>query len=718
MDEAAGLPAAGSSTADKANADSGNHPDDVENNTKTAAPCDQAGTGEAPDQPQPAPEDDPGAPQAEEKQPTYPGDSENRDSQKEAPDAESSQDGVKSDQADGEEIPEEESAHGKAAEAEEQPDDVKAAEKEADGELPNEKEPEQDPHLSDKEKMEAKNRDPDSPEDEDPPEPEEEPQAGNSYVATIDNSALLEGTDETQEFTITFTEVGSDQIGSARVTVPGEWQLYSVISVLASNGHGWTYETNANEITIRASDANELVGFNESVAVTFSVTAVAPLTAGVYEFVTAAWTDVDNTTENNMAAGYSDPVVIVGVGVSDEAELQAMNNDLSGYYIQTADITLVEPWTPIGTDSAPFTGAFHGNGHTISGLLIDDHGDDAEYTGLFGVVSGAAESDGILHNVWLQDVGFVSGGNNVGAIAGEMREGSRLLNSYAAGGYVEGDENVGGLVGNLTGSSTIVNSYADVSVTAFDTNAGGLVGRVQGTDADDRSVISDSYAWGDVRDVSADETEGRAGGLVGYLDDYSRIMRSYSIGQVSGGNDTSGGLVGERSATSATVSGSFYNSETSGQNDDDGRGHPRTTTWLQTRSNYTGYTIPWSMAGRSGAYPLLWWQPGSDLESSSSLWFMPGTGIVPQPVPVPYPYPYPYPYPRWHDYNGYSGDYVSSYPYPASLTVRARPVVYPLRGYPYRHAVPMTGRSNYLNLVALLLIAAGLSSLLTRRPGH
>ena len=52
-----------------------------------------------------------------------------------------------------------------------------------------------------------------------------------------------------------------------------------------------------------------------------------------------------------------------------------------------ADIDLSDyGWTPIGSESAPFTGTFRGNGHKITGLCVNSATNNA---GLFGVVSNA-----------------------------------------------------------------------------------------------------------------------------------------------------------------------------------------------------------------------------------------------------------------------------------------------------------------------------------------
>lgn len=63
---------------------------------------------------------------------------------------------------------------------------------------------------------------------------------------------------------------------------------------------------------------------------------------------------------------------------------------LYAHYRQTADIDLasVSNWTPIGTDAAPFTGSYDGNGFTISNLKINAPTED--YQGLFGELSSGA----------------------------------------------------------------------------------------------------------------------------------------------------------------------------------------------------------------------------------------------------------------------------------------------------------------------------------------
>ena len=70
--------------------------------------------------------------------------------------------------------------------------------------------------------------------------------------------------------------------------------------------------------------------------------------------------------------------------------LVAIANDLGGSYALGADIDLGgADWTPIGNNSAPFTGSLRGNGYAIRNLSCTNSLSGADYRGLFGCVSGA-----------------------------------------------------------------------------------------------------------------------------------------------------------------------------------------------------------------------------------------------------------------------------------------------------------------------------------------
>ncbi len=93
--------------------------------------------------------------------------------------------------------------------------------------------------------------------------------------------------------------------------------------------------------------------------------------------------------------------------VSSVEDLQAMAEDLYGYYVLEADLDLSgEDWTPLGRWQADyesandnwwteaFRGTLDGNGHTILGLTLSiQDGDAFGYTGLFGALNGAVVKD-------------------------------------------------------------------------------------------------------------------------------------------------------------------------------------------------------------------------------------------------------------------------------------------------------------------------------------
>ena len=207
-------------------------------------------------------------------------------------------------------------------------------------------------------------------------------------------------------------------------------------------------------------------------------------------------------------------------------------------------------WEPVGTDSAPFTGVFEGNGRTISGLATITE----LRAGMFGNLSATAEvrNLGLVGNLAARSSDDTAG--SAGGIAGESA--GDITASWVTGAaYVAGDGNnsVGGLVGGQ-GTGAITACYATGVVGSgmgkFN-RVGGLVGRL-----DSGSIVA-SYATGD---VSASVATGeRAGGLVGFMFD-GAVTASWASGGVAGVDTTSGrygALVGFKSSGSVTSSWGF-----------------------------------------------------------------------------------------------------------------------------------------------------------------
>ena len=71
-----------------------------------------------------------------------------------------------------------------------------------------------------------------------------------------------------------------------------------------------------------------------------------------------------------MAAMLSSYGVFAQTQITNEAELRAMATNPTGEYVLANDIVLTGEWTPVGTETAPFTGKFDGAGHAVKGLVV------------------------------------------------------------------------------------------------------------------------------------------------------------------------------------------------------------------------------------------------------------------------------------------------------------------------------------------------------------
>lgn len=197
------------------------------------------------------------------------------------------------------------------------------------------------------------------------------------------------------------------------------------------------------------------------------------------------------------------------------------------------DLTGIE-WTPIGTESRPYTGTFDGNNKTIRGLEINQSGTDN--VGLIGYLG----SEGKVQNVVLANIS-VSGANYVGGIAGQTYG---TVENCSVNGTVTGQNQTGGIVGR--NFSTISGCSAEGTVTG-NTNVGGISGLCvpnydTGTDSLIGSTIEGCHSTATVSGISS------VGGVVGNLGNNSFLMACYSTGNVTAtityGHANVGGVVG------------------------------------------------------------------------------------------------------------------------------------------------------------------------------
>ncbi len=225
-------------------------------------------------------------------------------------------------------------------------------------------------------------------------------------------------------------------------------------------------------------------------------------------------------------------------GLKNLAEL--VNNGATDINITlNTDLNLTNiDWTPIGTESRPYTGNFDGGGHTITGLKIDKSGTD--YVGLIGCLG----SGGKVQNVTLTNIS-VSGANCVGGIAGQNYG---TVENCSVNGTVTGKgfTDTGGIAGSNYG--TISGCSAEGTVTGS-VNVGGIAGgSYLGV------IIDGCHSTAAVSGISS------VGGVVGNLGNGCSLMACYSTGNVTAtitdGYAYVGGVVGINSQ--GTVTGCYH----------------------------------------------------------------------------------------------------------------------------------------------------------------
>ena len=293
-------------------------------------------------------------------------------------------------------------------------------------------------------------------------------------------------------------------------------------------------------------------------------------------------------------------------------------NQTSAWAELTANIDLNnQRWTPIGSDSHPYTGTFDGNGHTISGLYLDSS--SANYQGLFGYVGtggtvkdfsvsgtvsggmfvggvvglnrGSVENctntgsvtssvspvggvvgrnDGSVENCY--NTGNVSGNSVISNVGGVVGDSSGTVKNCYNTGSVSGGMYVGGVVGlNSRASASVTNCYNTGTVTGPDSGSDSYVGGVVGSNSFS-ATVTDCYNTGNVSgpDSVNGETIVNVGGVVGSNSFSATVTDCYNTGTVTGpvsasGNNSVrvGGVVGNNSF-SASVTNCYNTGEVSG----------------------------------------------------------------------------------------------------------------------------------------------------------
>jgi len=133
-------------------------------------------------------------------------------------------------------------------------------------------------------------------------------------------------------------------------------------------------------------------------------------------------------------------------------------------------------------NNTEYIGTINGEGHTITGLHINNNSGDQGFIGALG-------EGGTVKNLTFADV-HMTAGQSSGIVAGRSR--GTIENCHVTSGvnsYIHGSQHVGGIVGynegsvtGCTNSGTVTNCYSTGTITATGTDAehGGVVGYTNG----------------------------------------------------------------------------------------------------------------------------------------------------------------------------------------------------------------------------------------------
>ena len=256
----------------------------------------------------------------------------------------------------------------------------------------------------------------------------------------------------------------------------------------------------------------------------------------------------------------------------------------------TANLELTEAWTPIGTQSQPFTGSFDGDGHSISGMDITyaATSGSAPYLGFFGYVKGTADKKAEIRNLTLSgklDItenyrnsyaysgGLVGGAEYVSFtnittnVTITAKKGSAPYPWSYVGGFAGTVKNADFLRcvnnGTVTTDGDYVSGFAAKSETTTYTscvNNGAITGRTKiggfgGAVKSTKTV--DSYNTGTIGLAAYNGGNQGIGGLFGEMGYGSTLTRCYNTGAVTG-DCYVGGLVGSVGSGSDAANGPSY----------------------------------------------------------------------------------------------------------------------------------------------------------------
>ena len=200
------------------------------------------------------------------------------------------------------------------------------------------------------------------------------------------------------------------------------------------------------------------------------------------------------------------------------------------------DNSPTEGWEPIGSVQSPFMGNLDGDGHTISGIIIDRK---ADCVGFFSCVKNAN-----ISNLKLEG-STIKGNSHVGAFIGAAD--NSVINGVSASfNNVDGQKFTAGLIGSAQDGCHITSAQYAGAVNVAGECIGGLVSWAYDNVSISKSTVNATSIIG---------KSGYVGGLVGFSIESNYADNSISANLISGSSNYTGGAVGY--ANGMTVSNSY-----------------------------------------------------------------------------------------------------------------------------------------------------------------
>lgn len=297
----------------------------------------------------------------------------------------------------------------------------------------------------------------------------------------------------------------------------------------------------------------------------FMVLTLAPTTARA-DVTTEKWTDFAAPDFAGGTGTKDDPYQIATAGqlakLAEEVNSGVVGKTHSGEYFKlTAPIDLSgKRWVPIGygnQSSKSFSGYFDGNNQVITGLYVDERGNNV-CAGLFGVVV-ARSDETVLKNFCIENATIYAGNSEqpnlniygAGVLAGSLTTmgGSSAtfigVENCQGTGQVDSRMYAGGLIGDAS-RAHVSDCSADVTVTGMCVSGGFVGNAFQGSYKNCTAKGSVSGGW----------ATGGFAGCVFESDASAEIEHCVSYGDVTANNWNTGGFVGylEKGKISNSVS--------------------------------------------------------------------------------------------------------------------------------------------------------------------